>query len=169
MDRIQLRRDSSENWKKYNPVLMEGEVGYETDTRKRKIGDGHTAWNDLKYLAAENIAQELGNDDSLVLSQSAITELITEGYLYKGVADTTTNITEPAGKIFYIVTTPGTYIGFGNIVIDGGLNIVKWNGTSWIKDEVPSIITKEQIDTINQEISNLKSKIDVIYKRVMDN
>ena len=150
MDRIQFRRDSSENWKKHNPTLMEGEVGYEIDTRKRKIGDGYTAWNDLKYLAAENISQELGDDDNLVLSQSAITELITEGYLYKGIADTTTHITEPAGKIFYIVTTPGTYIGFGNIVIDGGLNIVKWDGTTWIKDEVQLDVTKEQIDTINQ-------------------
>lgn len=161
MDRIQFRRDSSENWKKHNPTLMEGEVGYEIDTRKRKIGDGYTAWNNLKYLAAENISQELGDDDNLVLSQSAITELITEGYLYKGIADTTTNITEPTGKIFYIVTTPGNYIGFGNITINGGLNIVKWDGTTWIKDEVQLDVTKEQIDTINQQISDLNSNTGI--------
>lgn len=161
MDRIQLRRDSSKNWKKYNPVLMEGEVGYETDTRKRKIGDGHTAWNDLEYLVAENIAQELGDGENIVISQKVMTELIDEGYLYKGIADTTTNITEPAGKIFYIVTSPGTYIGFNNIVIDGGLNIVKWNGTSWVKDKISLDVTKEQIDAIDQKISDLNSNTGI--------
>lgn len=161
MDRIQLRRDSSENWKKYNPVLMEGEVGYETDTRKRKIGDGHIAWNDLEYLVAENIAQELGDGENIVISQKVMTELIDEGYLYKGIANTTTNITEPTGKIFYIVTSPGTYIGFNNIVIDGGLNIVKWNGTSWVKDKISLDVTKEQIDAIDQKISDLNSNTGI--------
>lgn len=161
MDRIQLRRDSSENWKKYNPVLMEGEVGYETDTRKRKIGDGHTAWNDLEYLVAENIAQELGDGENVVISQKVMTELIDEGYLYKGIADTTTNITEPTGKIFYIVTSPGTYVGFNNIVIDGGLNIVKWNGTSWVRDKISLDVTKEQIDAIDQKISDLNSNTGI--------
>lgn len=32
-----------------NPVLLKGEVVYESDTRKHKIGDGSTAWNDLPY------------------------------------------------------------------------------------------------------------------------
>ncbi len=30
-----------------NPVLLKGEVVYESDTRKHKIGDGATAWNAL--------------------------------------------------------------------------------------------------------------------------
>ena len=32
-----------------NPVLLKGEVVYESDTRKHKIGDGATAWNALSY------------------------------------------------------------------------------------------------------------------------
>ena len=32
-----------------NPVLLKGEVVYESDTRKHKIGDGTTAWNALPY------------------------------------------------------------------------------------------------------------------------
>ena len=47
--RIRIRRDTSENWKKYNPVLSLGEQGYETDTQQLKIGDGTTAWNSLYY------------------------------------------------------------------------------------------------------------------------
>ncbi len=47
--RIKIRRDTQENWKKYNPVLSLGELGYETDTKQLKIGDGETAWNSLAY------------------------------------------------------------------------------------------------------------------------
>lgn len=35
-----------------NSILKAGEEGYETDTRKRKVGDGVTAWNSLEYDAA---------------------------------------------------------------------------------------------------------------------
>ena len=48
-DIIQLRRDTSSNWTTANPVLADGEVGYETDTKKGKIGNGTTAWNALPY------------------------------------------------------------------------------------------------------------------------
>ena len=46
---IQLRRDTASNWSTVNPILAEGEVGIETDTRKQKFGDGSTAWNSLAY------------------------------------------------------------------------------------------------------------------------
>lgn len=39
-----------------NPVLLKGEVVYEFDTRKRKIGDGVTAWNSLPYESDGEIA-----------------------------------------------------------------------------------------------------------------
>ena len=32
-----------------NPVLLKGEIVYESDTRKFKIGDGVISWNDLPY------------------------------------------------------------------------------------------------------------------------
>ena len=47
---IQLRRDTAANWTAANPVLLLGEVGFETDTRKLKLGDGTTAWNTLLYV-----------------------------------------------------------------------------------------------------------------------
>jgi hypothetical protein len=50
---IQLRRDTSANWGGVNPVLLEGELGFETDTGKLKIGDGSTAWNTLDYFGGE--------------------------------------------------------------------------------------------------------------------
>ena len=47
--RIQMRRDTAENWVNYNPVLLAGEPGYEIDTKRFKIGDGITPWANLPY------------------------------------------------------------------------------------------------------------------------
>jgi len=49
-DLIQLRRDTAANWTTVNPILRAGEVGYETDTKREKRGDGITAWNSLDYF-----------------------------------------------------------------------------------------------------------------------
>ena len=78
MERIQLRRDLSTKWVEINPILMEGEVGFETDTKLRKIGDGVTAWNNLDYLTTDNIVQEFGNNKGLTISQKVITEQLVE-------------------------------------------------------------------------------------------
>lgn len=49
-----------------NPVLLKGEVVYESDTSMHKVGDGTTAWNALPYakgdfdgpLAADKVSQD---------------------------------------------------------------------------------------------------------------
>ena len=51
--RLVLRHDTAENWTKENPVLLEGEVGVETNTSKLKIGDGTSHWETLKYSGAD--------------------------------------------------------------------------------------------------------------------
>ena len=48
--KIQIRRDTAANWISANTILSNGELGYETDTQKAKIGDGTTAWNSLAYF-----------------------------------------------------------------------------------------------------------------------
>jgi microcystin-dependent protein len=42
---IQLRSDTSANWATANPILAVGEMGYATDTKDLRIGDGVTSWN----------------------------------------------------------------------------------------------------------------------------
>jgi hypothetical protein len=49
---FQLRGDTAANWTSANPVLAARQPGYETDTRKLKIGDGTTAWTSLPYFAS---------------------------------------------------------------------------------------------------------------------
>lgn len=50
---IKIRRGTSSQWLQSNPVLEEGEPGFETDTKKMKIGDGQTSWNELQYLKVD--------------------------------------------------------------------------------------------------------------------
>ncbi len=52
--RFQLRRDAALIWTLTNPVLANGEIGYEADSSRLKIGDGITPWNLLPYFYAGN-------------------------------------------------------------------------------------------------------------------
>jgi hypothetical protein len=67
-NKIQLRRDQSISWSNVNPILSEGEPGFEIDSGRLKIGDSITNWNDLPYLktlelppSAEGVLQNDGN------------------------------------------------------------------------------------------------------------
>jgi hypothetical protein len=49
---IIFRRGASSDWTAANPVLQNGEPGYETDTGLLKIGDGLDAWQALTYSSS---------------------------------------------------------------------------------------------------------------------
>jgi len=46
---IKLRRGTASQWTSSNPILADGEVGLETDTRKFKVGNGTGQWTSLSY------------------------------------------------------------------------------------------------------------------------
>lgn len=51
-------------WESDNPVLLQDEFGFETDTGRKKLGDGITAWNDLGwYIQEEIFTTASGTDD----------------------------------------------------------------------------------------------------------
>lgn len=72
MTHIRQRRDSAANWTTADPVLQLGEVGWETDTRKAKIGDGTTAWTGLAYIVEEGVTSVNGMDGDVTLVKSDI-------------------------------------------------------------------------------------------------
>lgn len=53
--RIQFRRGTSTEWYNANPILADGEIGYESDTKVIKFGDGTTSWRNLAVAAAGDI------------------------------------------------------------------------------------------------------------------
>jgi len=71
--KIQLRRDIAANWTANNPLLLNGEIGIETDTLKFKVGNGTQRWNALTNYALKpgqaNGVATLGSDGKVPLSQ----------------------------------------------------------------------------------------------------
>jgi len=63
--RIQNRRGTASEWTNANPTLAGGEIGFETDTGKFKIGDGSTEWDDLVYSSTRS-AFSLGDLNDVV-------------------------------------------------------------------------------------------------------
>lgn len=65
---FQFHRGYSYTWQKNNPILRQGEPGYELDTKKLKIGDGSTPWNDLRYFGGN---AEISADEKSITFTSA--------------------------------------------------------------------------------------------------
>lgn len=68
LNRIQLRRDTAANWTAANPILSEGEAGFETDTNKLKIGNGTSAWANLSYITASGSSFATSAELAAILS-----------------------------------------------------------------------------------------------------
>jgi hypothetical protein len=47
--KIQFRRGTASEWTSANPILSQGEAGYEFDTGRFKVGNGLSPWNSLPY------------------------------------------------------------------------------------------------------------------------
>jgi hypothetical protein len=61
--RIFLRRDTAASWSSNNPILSEGEPGFDTTNEILKIGDGVTAWNSLsQFQGPAGVAGQDGQD-----------------------------------------------------------------------------------------------------------
>jgi hypothetical protein len=58
LTRVQFRRSPAVTWTYINPVLASGEVGFESDTSKFKIGNGSTAWTSLAYAGGSSGGSE---------------------------------------------------------------------------------------------------------------
>jgi len=72
---INHRAGDADDWTAANPVLEIGELGFEVDTNKIKIGDGQKTWSQLSYIGGatlnpsqQRVAAEFFN------SQTAVTE-----------------------------------------------------------------------------------------------
>jgi hypothetical protein len=55
--KFKLRHDIASNWTAKNPILLDGEIGFETDTLNFKVGDGTTTWVSLEYYIPKKLSQ----------------------------------------------------------------------------------------------------------------
>lgn len=121
----QQRRDTAANWTSADPTLLAGELGYETDTGKWKIGDGSTAWSSLSYEPWSEIsAHPLATAD---IADDAITS-----------AKLDTNI-DIAGTLD--VTAAATFDS--NVTVQGDLTV---NGTTTTIDSTTLTVEDKNIE-----------------------
>ena len=70
--RLKIRRGSSVQWLTVNPTLADGELGFESDTNKLRIGDGITPFSSLPYFFSSGAFPDLGTyDPSLFVGSDA--------------------------------------------------------------------------------------------------
>jgi len=82
--RMQQRRGTATQWTGANPILNAGEIGFESDTNKFKIGDGINHWADLDYFIDENaLGTTLGDyvETSLLAANNGVATLNASGKL----------------------------------------------------------------------------------------
>ena len=48
--RVQHKRMTANEWRNSSPILLDGEIGVESDTGYLKVGDGRSTFTNLKYL-----------------------------------------------------------------------------------------------------------------------
>jgi hypothetical protein len=72
MTHINQRRDTAANWASANPVLQEGEVGWDTTNKRSKLGDGIFPWNDLDYTNPAGVTTVNGRDGDVVLTAADV-------------------------------------------------------------------------------------------------
>lgn len=115
IERMAQARGTAAQWAASNPVLLAGELGYETDTFVIKFGDGVTPWNSLPppALAARNSptftgdpkapTPAPGDNDTSIATTAFVQAAITAAILAM----------HPIGSLEFNVTgtNPGTYLG----------------------------------------------------------
>ena len=117
MSKIQLRRDTAANWTSANPTLSPGELGFETDTGKFKIGNAAgTAWTSLSYAAVTAYGDLSGTPSAYTLPTA--TTSVLGGVKVDGTTVTIASGVISASASSYSLPTATTSV-LGGVKVDG--------------------------------------------------
>jgi hypothetical protein len=117
--RMQQRRGTAAQWTAANPTLAAGEIGFETDTSKFKMGNGTSTWSALTYFAnaaeltniidgapdllntLNELAGALGDDPAFITTITNITNSINEDFTAHGSSGTNVHGISNTGDLAY--------------------------------------------------------------------
>jgi hypothetical protein len=103
--RMQQRRGTASQWTSANPVLNAGEIGWESDTNKFKIGDGTNHWANIDYFADINSTVNPAFGSSITFEGATANDF-----------ETTLAVTDPTGdRTITLPDVTGTVITTGNL------------------------------------------------------
>jgi hypothetical protein len=132
--RMQQRRGTAAQWTAANSVLAAGEIGFETDTGKFKIGDGTNTWANLSYFQDTTdlsgsyipLSQKAANSGVATLDSAGKIPVGQLGNLIDGAPDLLNTLNEIAAAL-------GDDPDFASKVVP----IVKKTTTQWNADTSP--------------------------------
>ena len=107
--RMQQRRGTASQWTSSNagdgPILNAGEIGWESDTNKFKIGDGVSYWANLDYFSDVNSTVNPAFGSSITFEGATANDY-----------ETTLQVTDPtADRTITLPNVTGTVITTGNL------------------------------------------------------
>ena len=139
--RIQMRRGTTSEWNSADPILNEGEIGYNSTLAAFKVGNGIDVWSDLDYY------QSIGEITPAEVGAIALTE---KGAA-SGVAELDANkdvIT--ASKVVFEGATVDAYetyiqLGAEPAVADTTFTLPTTSGTIALTSDIPSLAGYAQL------------------------
>jgi len=97
--RIQIRRDTYANWTANNPIPADGELCWEVDGKKLKVGDGIAGYNSLTYFGGSggsgesNTISVTGDGNGIIYKEKVGVDLVLKS-IKAGAGITITNNTD---------------------------------------------------------------------------
>lgn len=177
LDTVRLSRNNKAQWTSLNPILSEQEIGFETDTKLFKIGNGVTSWNNLAYVVSGGqnaLFVFLSSDQNNLIAATTEGGLFLDSRIFNGVADynsgkeqgptaltparefnvTMVKIGQDVYNINKTITTMLTRIALAEAIVPG----VKIDDTS-ATATTTTLSSKKINDNILVSINDLKNKI----------
>jgi hypothetical protein len=161
--RMQQRRGTAAQWTASDPILNIGEIGFESDNNKFKIGDGVNHWADLPYFLDEDtIGTSLSGylEDTLLGANNGVAQLNSSGKLVSTQIPNVDEITQDAINTALVAGTglDKTYDDNGNtITLDIDSTVATLTGTQTLTNKTltspvvntPTGITKSDVGLAN--------------------
>jgi hypothetical protein len=105
---IQIRRDTTANWEGVNPVLADGEIGFDTTANKFKVGNGSDEWQEIEYSVGADGSGLVDGDAYIRLEDGSW--VASPSMTFEGDLTVNGNITVDGGQI---IDPDGNAIGGG--------------------------------------------------------
>ncbi len=124
---MQQRRGTAAQWTSANPVLNAGEMGWESDTNKFKIGDGTNHWANLDYFSDINSTVNPAFGSSITFEGATANDFETTLAITDPTADRTITFPDSTGTVALtsdITVTASSTTTFSNKSISLATNTV---------------------------------------------
>ncbi len=158
--RMQQRRGTAAQWTAADPILAAGEIGFETDTGKFKMGNGSSAWSALSYFTDSSDFDTTSINNTINSTVSAAIAGVVAAA--PGALDTLNELAAAIGDDPDFVSTitdaisykaPSANPTFTGTVALPAATSVTMNGVS-----IETYVSNE-IDPVESQVSNIASQV----------